>query len=98
MSNKVIIDGKEYTEKSVDFMNVNGEKIESNIITADTANRENILNVTIKIKEDNNEEVQNQKNDTLNIESVENIDSLKGEEKISWLKKIWISIKNIFTK
>ncbi|CEH34919.1 hypothetical protein [Romboutsia lituseburensis] len=98
MSNKVIIDGKEYTEKSVDFMNVNGEKIESNIITADTANRENILNVTIKIKEDNNEEVQNQKNDTLNIESVENIDSLKGEEKISWLKKIWTSIRNIFTK
>lgn len=98
MSNKVIIDGKEYTEKSVDFMNVNGEKIESNIITADTANRENILNVTIKIKEDNNEEVQNQKNDTLNIESVENIDLLKGEEKISWLKKIWTSIRNIFTK
>lgn len=98
MSNKVIIDGKEYTEKSVDFMNVNGEKIESNIITADTANRENILNVTIKIKEDNNEEVQNQKNDTLNIESVENIDSLKGEEKIFWLKKIWTSIRNIFTK
>lgn len=98
MSNKIIIDGKEYTEKSVDFMNVNGEKIESNIITADTANRENILNVTIKIKEDNNEEVQNQKNDTLNIESVENIDSLKGEEKISWLKKIWTSIRNIFTK
>lgn len=98
MSNKVIIDGKEYTEKSVDFMNVNGEKIESNIITADTANRENILNVTIKIKEDNNEEVQNPKNDTLNIESVENIDSLKGEEKISWLKKIWTSIRNIFTK
>lgn len=98
MSNKVIIDGKEYTEKSVDFMNVNGEKIESNIITADTANRENILNVTIKIKEDNNEEVQNQKNDTLNIESVENIDSLKGEEKISWLKKIWTSIRNIFIK
>lgn len=98
MSNKVIIDGKEYTEKSVDFMNVNGEKIESNIITADTANRENILNVTIKIKEDNNEEVQNQKNNTLNIESVENIDSLKGEEKISWLKKIWTSIRNIFTK
>lgn len=98
MSDKVIIDGKEYTEKSVDFMNVNGEKIESNIITADTANRENILNVTIKIKEDNNEEVQNQKNDTLNIESVENIDSLKGEEKISWLKKVWTSIRNIFTK
>lgn len=98
MSNKVIIDGKEYTEKSVDFMNVNGEKIESNIIIADTANRENILNVTIKIKEDNNEEVQNQTNNTLNIESVENIDSLKGEEKISWMKKIWTSIRNIFTK
>lgn len=93
MSNKVIIDGKEYTEKSVDFMNVNGEKIESNIITADTANRENILNVTIKIKEDNNEEAQKQVNNNLNIETLEDTSLLEGEEKISWIKKIWISMK-----
>ena len=104
MSNKIIIDGKEYTERTITHLDVDGVKTNSYTIIPEASNSDGILNVTINVTSDI---VQNSQSDSPQIQSVENIDKgeqlnisevTENEETKSWIRKIIDSIKRFIKK
>ncbi|RDY23323.1 hypothetical protein CHF27_008735 [Romboutsia maritimum] len=97
MVNKVTIDGKEYTERVISSMDIDGVKTIQHIIPPQAAKADASANVTINLEGDKVE--QSSLLQTQSIENKEEISALKlGENKEdkSWIKKIFDSIKKLF--
>lgn len=104
MSKKVIIDGKEYTERTISYVEIDGVKTNGNVITPGLNNKGGTMNLKIAVTSVVEESVQT---DSPQIQSIENID--KGEqlnisevtenkETKSWIRKIIDSIKRFIKK
>jgi Mg2+/citrate symporter len=109
MNDKVVIDGKEYTQRSVSNLNMDGVQIDGNIIPQGLNGEDGVMNVTINLAEDepeNTQQLNSQENeDKGNISEIEynenedNIsEDVQNKETKSWVRKIIASLKKIITK
>ena len=104
MSKKVIIDGKEYTERTISYVEIDGVKTDGNVITPGSNNKGGTMNLKIAVTSAVEESIQP---DSPQIQSIENIDRgeqlsisevTENKETKSWIRKIIDSIKRFIKK
>lgn len=108
MSNKINIDGKEYTQRGVSTLEINDKVATSGVVSLESHDGSGHMNIIINLAEDY---VEVNEQDSPEIQSTENINESKADdskmemseaiekkETKSWISKILQSIKNIFIK
>ena len=103
MGNKVIIDGKEYTERTISSIEIDGIKSNQQVIPPQSTKVGGTLNVTINLQEDKIEEPNLSKMEALKSNSVSSneqssvLEVDKSKEGNQWIKKIVNLIKKLFS-
>jgi len=104
MSKKVIIDGKEYTERTISHFDVDGVKTTGYVIVPEESKKSGTMNLTITVSSGIEESVQS---NSPQMQSVEKIDKgeqlnisevIENKEAKSWLRKIIDLIKRFIKK
>lgn len=111
MGEKVTINGKEYTERSINFIEINGNKVTNGIITTEIGKNGPKVSAIIQVDgssfeaASNDFVVQGQSDKVINnnIEDKERVDNfyekkevIQGKESENWIVKLIKRIKNIF--
>lgn len=108
MSGKMNIGGKEYTQRGVSTLEINGKTEDGGVVPTDSYDGCGHINITINLSEDYVEVNEQDLPQVQSIESTsEDIDNnikidisevIEKEEAKSWISKILQYIKNIFKK
>lgn len=95
MGSKVIIDGKEYTERTVESLQINGTTVTNNLIDASSFDNNHAIEVNINTGEEIRAAsiVEN-----INVQSIEEskVEENKAEESKNLIRRFIKFIKNIF--
>lgn len=102
MSDKVTINGKEYTERIINHIEINGEKITDNIITPEMSKLGPKVTAIIQVDKSSLEEVGNANIAAFKAveteDQVEKIDSKNENKKENWISCIIRKIKSMFIR
>lgn len=108
MSDKLNINGKEYTQRGVSTLEINDKVDTSGVVSLESHDGSGHMNIIINLAED---DVEVSEQDSPQIQSIENIneskvndakmempEGIENKETKSWISKILQYIKNIFIK
>lgn len=95
MGSKVIIDGKEYTERTVESLQINGTTVTNNLIQASSFDNNHTIEVNINTGEEIRASVSTEE---IKVQSIEQnkIQENKEEEPKTLIRRFIEFIKNIF--
>ncbi|MCR8744759.1 hypothetical protein [Romboutsia lituseburensis] len=96
MRNKVTIDGKEYTERTIKSINIDGKNIESNIIPNNMTSQKFIINANVNLIDDLQLEQKDLSAQDINKSEYMSLQNSKVKK--SWIIKLIDSIKKIIQK
>ncbi|MGL4911906.1 MAG: hypothetical protein ACRC3Y_05665 [Romboutsia sp.] len=96
MSNKIMIDGKEYTERVIESINVDGVKSESNIISTELSVQQGIINASINLGSSGEAQIDNASMQSIENENTANILQEENIIKETFISKVLSFIKKIF--
>ncbi|MPN17803.1 hypothetical protein SDC9_165158 [bioreactor metagenome] len=98
MANKININGKEYSEREIKTIVINGIEQSSNVISsANNKGGENI-SVDLTVSTEYNKEPIVESQDIKAMQSIENIDVKENSSKQSYINRIFKSITNFIKK
>lgn len=98
MANKININGKEYSEREIKTIVINGIEQSSNVISSTNNKGGENISVDLTVSTEGNKKPTVEYQDVKAMQSIENIDVKENSPKQSYINKIFESITNFIKK